>query len=888
MDCGPAVLHCLLRGFGIASDYGRLRDLCQTDVDGTSISTLESAAADLGLEVEQVQIPSDHLFSASSPNLPSMVVSTLPTGETHFVVAWNQVGPWIQVMDPAAGRLWMKRDKLLRSLFLYEHSFEASLWREWASTAEFLDPVSERLADLGVSTDGRRRLVEHAVADPGWLSLAALDAATRLVEDLASSSAIRRGRTAESLVGELSRRAAAEAEEGAPTSVPADYWSVSPDSDAPPGQERVQARGALLIRILGRRAAEPQASEPAVDGARRPAPATASSSPVPGPWSRLWRLCRSDGRRSGSSLSGVVLAPLALLGTVTVAALAVVVEALLFNGLLQLGEWTGSSGARLAGLTVVLLFLAATMALEFFNAEAFLRLGRRLEARLRVAFLTKIPRLGDRYLRSRLRSDMAERGHTAYALRGLPALAGELSSGIAEMLLTVIAVAILFPGSAWLAAAAALVAILLSVAAQPLLAEQDLRLRNHTGALSRYYLDALLGHTAVRAHGAERIVRREHGNLLGRWMHAGVQLLRSSVGLATLQWLIGFGLAAAVVLLHVSQQGVGAGVLLLAYWILKLPGLGDRIVLEFQRLPYFRSLSVRLLEPLDAREEADLPKTKSEARTPSPASAAVAIEFRRVSIHAGGRTILKDVDLRLDAGQHLAVIGPSGAGKSTLLGALLGWTRPEEGEILVDDVPLHGERLARLREDAVWIDPSVQLWNRSLIDNLRYGASSPLSLDETLWEARLEELLETLPEGLDTRLGEGGGLVSGGEGQRIRFGRGLGRAEARMVILDEPFRGLGTDVRRALVSKARERWCDATLLCAMHDLEVAREFDLVAVVEAGKIREVGTPADLEARRDSRFRQLLTAHEELQSTLWQADRWRRLRISEGRLEELLPQ
>src|ERR687886_2917296 len=87
MDCGPAALTCLLGGFGISVSYGRLREACQTDVDGTSIDTIEEAAVQLGLEAEQVIVPVDHLLLPEAAALPAIVVVRLADGFTHFVVA---------------------------------------------------------------------------------------------------------------------------------------------------------------------------------------------------------------------------------------------------------------------------------------------------------------------------------------------------------------------------------------------------------------------------------------------------------------------------------------------------------------------------------------------------------------------------------------------------------------------------------------------------------------------------------------------------------------------------------------------------------------------------------------------------------------------------------
>jgi hypothetical protein len=99
MDCGPAALKCLLEGFGIAVSYGLLREACQTDVDGTSIDTLEEVAVQLGLEVKQVMLL-DHVLLPEAQALPALVVVQLPSGVTHFVVAWCRHGHVVHLMGP--------------------------------------------------------------------------------------------------------------------------------------------------------------------------------------------------------------------------------------------------------------------------------------------------------------------------------------------------------------------------------------------------------------------------------------------------------------------------------------------------------------------------------------------------------------------------------------------------------------------------------------------------------------------------------------------------------------------------------------------------------------------------------------------------------------------
>ena len=106
MDCGPAALKSLLGGYDIQVSYGRLREACQTDIDGTSIDSIEVMAQELGLEAEQIMIPRDHLLVTEARTLPAIVVTRLPNGSTHFVVVWRRHGQYLQVMDPSIGRRW--------------------------------------------------------------------------------------------------------------------------------------------------------------------------------------------------------------------------------------------------------------------------------------------------------------------------------------------------------------------------------------------------------------------------------------------------------------------------------------------------------------------------------------------------------------------------------------------------------------------------------------------------------------------------------------------------------------------------------------------------------------------------------------------------------------
>jgi len=877
MDCGPAALTCLLAGFGIPVSYGRLREACQTDVDGTSIDTLEEVAGQLGLDAEQIMVPRDHLLLPEAAALPAIVVVRLASGATHFVVAWRPQGGRVQVMDPAAGRRWPAGARFLDDVYIHTIPVPADAWRRYAGGPEFLGPLRRRLAQLGLPAAASATLIATGCADPSWRSLGALDAATRLVTAVVAARGLRPGREAARVLDHFFAQARAPGD-GADGPLPPGYWSVRPAPPDAEGAAQLYLRGAVLVRVRGRRApggAPALGEDTAVPLA--PELAAALAEPPARPGRDLLRFLYTGG----------LLGPATLLAALGLAAGSVLIEALFFRGLLDLGSLLALPAQRVAALAGWLLFAALLIGLEGIIATGLLRLGRHLEARLRLAFLQKIPRLGDRYFASRPTSDMAERSHSIHMLRLLPRLGGDFTRAVLTLALTVLGLAWLDPGSAPLALLVGGLAVALPLLPQSLLAERNLRVRTHGGALSRFYLDALLGLVAIRTHGAERSIRREHESLLVEWAHAGRSLLTTTVVVAGAQALLGGSLAAWLFFDHLARTGITGSVLLFVYWTLSLPALGQDVAILARQYPTARNITLRLLEPLGAPEDRPAPgAAPPHPPPPAPATGPVALTLAGVTVQVAGHTILQDVDVAIPAGSHVAIVGPSGAGKSSLVGILLGWHRPVAGQVLVDDTPLDAPRLAQLRREVAWVDPAIQLWNRSFLDNLRYGTAGALALpiSQVIAQADLLSVLQQLPDGLQTPLGEGGGLVSGGEGQRVRLGRALLRPGVRLVILDEPFRGLDRAARRTLLARARRLWSTATVLCITHDVGETQGFDRVLVVEGGRVVEDAAPAVLAGCPDSRYRALLDAEVAVREGLWAGAGWRRLHLTGGRVAE----
>lgn len=871
MDCGPAALKCVLEGHGIQASYGRLREACQTDVDGTSIDTLEDLAVKVGLEAEQVMIPVDHMLLPEAEAFPAILIVRLPSGAPHFVVLWRRIGFLVQLMDPASGRRWTTCRRLLEDVYTHANEIPISKWTHFIESPSFLKVLGRRCERLGLEDKGARLIAEAIEMDEDGMGLAVLDAAVRMMESFATSGGIRRGpqmaRLLEHIV-EQAVEAMAEGEEAAV--IPEMFWTVRAAPPSEDGDERLMLRGAVLITIRGVRERIQQAEESAW---RSPELEAALKEPDPRPGRELVRLIRESGIASTS----------ALIAGIGVAAAGVMAVALLFKSMLDVGSKLTLIEQRFGGLFAVMLFVTLLLLIEIPVTLGTQWLGRQIEARLRIAFLQKIPRLGDRYLRSRPTSDMAERCHNNYRLRALPDIAGRFWRHALEIGLSAMGIIWLYPPSAPLAVTAALASIVVPLLIQAPLVERDLRVRNHVGALSRFYLDALLGLTAIRTHGAERTVRSEHEGLMVEWARAATGLLRLVVTTDLGTTIIGLGLAAWLFVTCLPHMQETSGSLLLLFWALNIPAIGQEIALLVRQFPQLRNSALRLLEPLGALEEPrnEASESHEEQRKDSKA---VGLRFEGVKIVAAGTTILEDVDLTIAPGEHVAIVGASGAGKSTLVGALLGWHRASSGRILVDGRPLDAACLEDLRRETAWVEPSVQLWNRPIIDNLQYGASDLDRMGQMMETVELAPLLEKMPQGLQTSLGEGGALVSGGEGQRVRLGRALLHPGPRLVILDEPFRGLDSTLRRTLLARSRSTWADATLLCITHDLEETQSFDRVLVVDHGQIVEDGAPADLAGQPDSRYRALLDTEQRLRQEIWADPQWRKLRVEHGRVTQ----
>ena len=214
-----------------------------------------------------------------------------------------------------------------------------------------------------------------------------------------------------------------------------------------------------------------------------------------------------------------------------------------------------------------------------------------------------------------------------------------------------------------------------------------------------------------------------------------------------------------------------------------------------------------------------------------------------------GEPVLDGVDLVVGEGEVVAVVGASGSGKSTIVDLLSRQLDPDAGRILLGGRDLRALRLADVRASVVPVEQEPFLFNTTIAENIRYGRPDA-SDGEVAAAARavgLDAFLATLPDGLETQVGEQGRELSAGQRQRVAVARAF-LADPRVLVLDEPTSSLDPASERALMEGYQAVMRGRTTILVSHRLALARRADRVVVLERGRIVEEGTAAELLGRR----------------------------------------
>jgi subfamily B ATP-binding cassette protein MsbA len=234
------------------------------------------------------------------------------------------------------------------------------------------------------------------------------------------------------------------------------------------------------------------------------------------------------------------------------------------------------------------------------------------------------------------------------------------------------------------------------------------------------------------------------------------------------------------------------------------------------------------------------------------------IEFQAVNFtyEDGEDRVLRDVNLRIDAGQVVALVGTSGAGKTTLANLLPRFFDPDSGRILWDGIDLRKATLSSLRGQIGLVLQETILFNDTVRNNIAYGVEgiSMEALGEAARAACALEFIEELPQGFDSVIGERGQRLSGGQRQRLAIARAILK-NPPLLILDEATSSLDAE-SEALVQRALENlMANRTTVVIAHRLSTIRRADRIVVIDDGTVRETGTHEELLRRADSVYRRL---------------------------------
>jgi thiol reductant ABC exporter CydD subunit len=373
-------------------------------------------------------------------------------------------------------------------------------------------------------------------------------------------------------------------------------------------------------------------------------------------------------------------------------------------------------------------------------------------------------------------------------------------------------------------------------------AESSARQWRGLSSLAAHLLELIAGLPTLRAFGRVDYGRREVVEATERLRRSTLRTLRvaflSSFALELLAGL-GVGLVAMVLGLRLLDGRLSLSVALSV--LLVSPEVFvplRRAAAQFHGSAEGRAAGERIGAILATPVAVD-----DDGVAPVPDLGSAAVSFEAVTVGFAGRgRVLGPLSLRLDPGRRVAIVGPSGSGKSTALHALLGLVPVGGGRITVGDVDLGDIDLEEWRRHLAWVPQRPHLFAGTVGDNVRFGdpSAAAAALSEALAVSGLDDVLERLPHGLETPVGEAGAALSAGERQRIAIARAVLHG-GDIVLLDEFGSHLDEDSRVRLQAST-EGWLGGrTVLLASHRPDVVSRLDDVVVLGPVTRAPVGTP-----------------------------------------------
>ncbi len=532
------------------------------------------------------------------------------------------------------------------------------------------------------------------------------------------------------------------------------------------------------------------------------------------------------------------------------------------HGLSLLVDAVFLGGADLQAVTGLLGFLLAVICLRALLAwggeSAAGAVAVRVKRDLRARLFDKLLALGPAYTRGERSGEL-----TAAAVEGVEALDAYFGQYLPQLVVTAaVPLSILlfvFPLD-WISG----LVLLLTAPLIPLFmiligrTGEALTRRQYTllGRLSASFLDSLQGLVTLKQFGRERDRIAELADASDRYRRVTLSVLRVTF-LSALALELLATLSTAVVAVEIGLRLLYGWlefrqaffVLLLApefYLPLRMLGL------RFHAGMAGTTAARRIFEILDApvpRQEAQTPDVPSAWPGTLPAEWSLVLEGVSLTYPGDSAPALQGIDLEVRAGQRLALVGPSGAGKSTLAALLLRFLEPSAGQMTLlaegRSTPLTAIPLQVWRAQVAWVPQTPYLFHDTLANNLRIAkpSASREEMDAALRAAHLDEFVRSLPQGLETVIGEEGARLSGGQAQRLALARAFLK-DAPFLIMDEPTSSLDPESEALLEDAVHRLMRGRTVLTIAHRLNTVVGADRIFVLDGGRVVERGAHAEL--------------------------------------------
>ena len=375
------------------------------------------------------------------------------------------------------------------------------------------------------------------------------------------------------------------------------------------------------------------------------------------------------------------------------------------------------------------------------------------------------------------------------------------------------------------------------------------RIQDSVGSITGMVDEVVNGQREVRIYGG-----REYEQ--GRFARVNESIRRlnlkiastNSMANAVVQFVAAFALALVIFLATrpgaiLREMSPGTFMSLITAMLVMLPSL-KRLTTVQSNMQRGVVAAQDIFAVLDTDEEHDAGKLRVER-----ARGEIVLDGVSFAYPGANESALRGIELHCPAGSVTALVGRSGSGKSTLASLIPRFHDPEAGQILLDGKPLADYALDNLRAQIAWVGQQVVIFDDTVARNIAYGALGGASREAIVEAARAAnalEFIDALPNGLDSRVGEGGALLSGGQRQRIAIARAILK-DAPILILDEATSALDSESESLIQDALKRLLRQRTVIVIAHRLSTIEHADRIAVLDAGRIVETGTHAELLAR-----------------------------------------